>query len=79
MKYKFLNFARQLGLMLLVIWTVISLVTLLIELIPGTPANAVLGETATQEQIDNFNRKHGLDRPPFFFTINRTAGFNGTG
>ena len=75
MKYKFLNFARQLGLMLLVIWTVISLVTLLIELIPGTPANAVLGETATQEQIDNFNRKHGLDRPSFFFTINRTDGF----
>ena len=35
MKYKVLNFARQLALILLVIWTVVSLVTLLIELVPG--------------------------------------------
>ena len=80
MKYKFLNFSRQLGLMLLVIWTVVSLVTLLIELVPGTPANAILGETATQEQIDNFNRKHGLDKPAFFISISSQRGleWNGT-
>lgn len=66
MKYKFLNIARQLGLMLLVIWTVVSLVTLLIEIVPGDPATTILGETATQEQIDGFRQKHGLDRPPFF-------------
>jgi hypothetical protein len=35
MKHKLRNFFRQLGLMLLVIWTVVSLVTLLIELVPG--------------------------------------------
>ncbi|MEQ1645883.1 MAG: ABC transporter permease, partial [Pyrinomonadaceae bacterium] len=68
MKYKFLNIARQLGLMLLVIWTVVSLVTLLIEIVPGDPATTILGETATQEQIDGFRQKHGLDRPPFFFS-----------
>ncbi len=66
MKYKFLNIARQIGLMLLVIWTVVSLVTLLIEIVPGDPATTILGETATQEQIDGFRQKHGLDRPPFF-------------
>jgi len=75
MKYKLLSFARQAGLIILVAWTVVSLVTLLIEFVPGTPATAILGETATQEQIDNFNRKHGLDRPAFFFSISTDEGF----
>lgn len=66
MKRSLLNLARQLLLMLLVIWTVVSLVTLLIEIVPGTPASVILGETATTEQIENFNRTHGLDRPAFF-------------
>jgi peptide/nickel transport system permease protein len=74
MKRRLLRFARQLGLMLLVIWTVVSLVTLLIELVPGSPAATILGETATQEQIENFNRKHGLDRPAFFFTYSNDRG-----
>lgn len=80
MKYKLLNFARQLALTLLVIWTVVSLVTLLIELVPGTPASTILGETATAEQIANFNQKHGLDRPAFFFSVDPEEGFvwNGT-
>jgi ABC-type dipeptide/oligopeptide/nickel transport system permease component len=71
MKYKLLNFAKQLGLLLLVVFTVVSLVTLLIEIVPGDPATAILGENATPEQIDNFNRKHGLDKPAFFFTYNK--------
>ena len=68
MKYKFLNFARQFALILLVMWSVMSLVTLLIEFVPGTPAAAILGETATAEQIANFNAKHGLDKPAFFIS-----------
>src|SRR6476659_4470816 len=75
MKHKLLHFGRQLALMLLVIWTVVSLVTLLIELVPGTPATTILGETATAEQVENFNRKHGLDRPAFFFSYNSENGF----
>lgn len=75
MKYKLLNFARQLALMLLVIWTVVSLVTLLIEAVPGDPAMVILGENATQEQIENFRVKHGLDRPAFFFTYSAEGGF----
>ena len=80
MKYKLLNLARQLMLMLLVIWTVVSLVTLLIELVPGSPAATILGETATAEQIANFNQKHGLDRPAFFVSYSSGAGlvWNGT-
>ncbi len=79
MKYKLLNLARQLGLMLLVIWTVVSLVTLLIELVPGSPAATILGETATAEQIANFNQKHGLDRPAFFFSFDNEKGFTWNG
>jgi ABC-type dipeptide/oligopeptide/nickel transport system permease component len=79
MKYKLLNFARQLALMVLVIWTVVSLVTLLMEVVPGDPATAILGETATQEQIDNFNHKHGLDRPAFFFSYYSESGFTWNG
>jgi ABC-type dipeptide/oligopeptide/nickel transport system permease component len=75
MKYKILNFVRQLALILLVIWTVVSLVTLLIELVPGSPATTILGETATAEQIANFNQKHGLDRPAFFFSYSSESGF----
>jgi len=75
MKYKLLNLIRQAALMLLVIWTVVSLVTVLIELVPGSPAMTILGETATAEQIDNFNRKHGLDRPAFFFSYSKESGF----
>lgn len=75
MKYKLLNFARQLALTLLVSWTVVSLVTLLIELVPGTPAGTILGDTATAEQIANFNEKHGLNRPAFFFSVDSEKGF----
>jgi ABC-type dipeptide/oligopeptide/nickel transport system permease component len=80
MKYKFLNFLRQLAILLLVTWTVVSLVTLLIELVPGSPAVTILGETATSEQIANFNAKHGLDKPAFFFTYSSEKGvvWNGT-
>jgi peptide/nickel transport system permease protein len=75
MKYTLLNFVRQFALMLLVIWTVVSLVTLLIEIVPGDPATVILGETATQEQIEVFRTKHGLDRPAFFFSYSSDGGF----
>lgn len=75
MKYKFFNFAKQLALTLLVIWTVVSLVTFLIEIVPGDPATVILGETATAEQIAGFRAKHGLDRPAFFFSYTSDNGF----
>lgn len=67
MKQKLFGVLRRIGFLVLVVWTVVSLVTLLIELVPGDPATAVLGEQATPEQLAQFRAKHGLDRPPFFF------------
>lgn len=69
MKHKFLAFLRRFAMLLLVVWTVVSLVTLLIELVPGDPAVAILGDQATPEQITQFRQIHGLDRPPFFFSF----------
>src|SRR5438093_7896717 len=66
MKHKLFGLLRRIGLLILVVWTVVSLVTILIELVPGDPAVAVLGEQATPEQLAQFRAKHGLDRPPFF-------------
>src|SRR6266581_5515790 len=66
-----LGFLRRIGLLILVVWSVVSLVTLLIELVPGDPAIAVLGDQATPEQLAQFRAKHGLDRPPFFFSFPR--------
>ncbi len=74
-KYKVLGTLRRIAILLLVVWTVVSLVTILIELVPGDPAVAVLGEQATPEQFEQFRQKHGLDRPPFFLSFPRdTAG-----
>jgi len=79
MKFKLFRFARSVGLTLLVIWTVVSLVTLLIELVPGDPATTILGETATLEQRENFNHQHGLDRPAFFVSYNSADGLKWNG
>ena len=70
---KILGGLRRLAILLLVAWTVVSLVTLLIELVPGDPAVAILGDQATPEQFTQFRQKHGLDRPPFFFSCPRDA------
>jgi ABC-type dipeptide/oligopeptide/nickel transport system permease component len=69
MKQKLFGVLRRAGFLVLVVWTVVSLVTLLIELVPGDPATAVLGDQATPEQLAQFRAKHGLDRPPFLFSF----------
>jgi len=71
LRHRLLGSLRRLLILLLVVWTVVSLVTILIELVPGDPAVAVLGEQATPEQFAQFRQKHGLDRPPFFFSFPR--------
>jgi len=71
LRYRIFGGLRRLLILLLVAWTVVSLVTILNEMVPGDPAVAVLGEQATPEQFAQFRQKHGLDRPPFFFSFPR--------
>src|SRR5258705_12348771 len=46
-----------------VLAVVLTVVFLLIHLIPGDPASAMLGPSATTEQIEATRRDLGLDRP----------------
>lgn len=55
--------ARRLVLTIPVLLGVATLVFSLIHLIPGDPAQAMLGETAPQADVDELRRRLGLDRP----------------
>jgi peptide/nickel transport system permease protein len=48
-----------------IVVAVTFLTLMLVELLPGDPAYAVLGEFATQEQVDAFNEELGLNDPVF--------------
>jgi ABC-type dipeptide/oligopeptide/nickel transport system permease component len=54
---------RRLALTLPVLLGVATLVFSLIHFIPGDPAQAMLGETAAQEDVDALREKLGLNRP----------------
>jgi len=69
MKRKLLGFLRRAGFLILVVWTVVSLVTILIELVPGDPAAAVLGDQATPEQLAQFQSPARTGSSSFFFRI----------
>ncbi|MBI4266481.1 MAG: ABC transporter permease [Acidobacteria bacterium] len=55
--------ARRLLLTIPVLLGVVTLVFSLIHFIPGDPAQAMLGETAAQEDVDALRQRLGLDRP----------------
>jgi len=42
---------------------ILLVVFVLVRLIPGEPCKAILGEKASPETCERFNREHGLDRP----------------
>ena len=54
---------RRLLLTIPVLLGVATLVFSLIHLIPGDPAQAMLGDTASQEEVDKLRVRLGLDRP----------------
>jgi peptide/nickel transport system permease protein len=59
-----LNYAiRRIGQTLPVALLVTVLIFLLIKLIPGDPASAILGERASDEAVQALHKQWGLDRP----------------
>jgi len=54
---------RRLFILVPVLWAVVTLVFLLIHLVPGNPAELLLGPNATPEQIQNVETQLGLDKP----------------
>jgi len=55
--------ARRLVLTIPVLIGVATLVFALIHLVPGDPAQAMLGEGASQQDVENLRKSLGLDRP----------------
>ena len=55
--------ARRLALTVLVLFGVATLVFSLIHLIPGDPAQAMLGDAASQQDVEELRHRLGLDRP----------------
>lgn len=47
----------------LTVWAAITLVFLLVRIVPGDPAAAILGESATEEERDALRERLYLDRP----------------
>lgn len=56
--------AQRLGLGLLTLWVVSMIIFLGVELLPGDLAEAILGQSATEETVAAFRRELKLDLPP---------------
>ncbi len=56
--------AQRLGLGLLTLWVVSMIIFLGVELLPGDLAQAILGQSATEETVAAFRRELKLDLPP---------------
>ena len=54
---------RRLFILVPVLWAVVTLVFLLIHLVPGDPAELLLGPNATPEQIQTVREQLGLNKP----------------
>jgi len=50
---------------ILLLWAVVTVVFFALRLVPGGPAVAVLGDWASSDKIEAFNKKWGLDKPVF--------------
>lgn len=55
--------ARRLATAIPVVVVVATITFFLVQLAGGSPAGAILGANATQDQVDSFERGLGLDRP----------------
>jgi peptide/nickel transport system permease protein len=56
--------AQRLGLGLITLWVVSMIIFLGVELLPGDLAQAILGQSATEETVAAFRRELKLDLPP---------------
>jgi peptide/nickel transport system permease protein len=57
--------ARRLVYLLVQVLLIATIVFLLIRLVPGDPARAVVGETASEEQVQVMRQRLGIDRPVY--------------
>ncbi|HKX27829.1 MAG TPA: ABC transporter permease, partial [Blastocatellia bacterium] len=63
MRTVILVLAKRLLLVVPVVWSVVTLVFLLIHIVPGDPVRNSLGDNATEAQVMELKHKLGLDLP----------------
>ncbi len=56
-------FARRIAFALVTLWAVLTLVFFIVRIVPGDPAQVILGEQATADAIAAMRTRLGLDRP----------------
>ncbi|MEX2542917.1 MAG: ABC transporter permease [Trueperaceae bacterium] len=54
---------RRLGYAIFVVWGAVTIIFIVMRFVPGDPATALLGPTATPDQIEATRTRLGLDRP----------------
>ena len=54
---------QRLALGVVTLWVISVIVYGLVDMLPGNFAQALLGQSATPEVVENFNKRAGLDRP----------------
>ncbi len=54
---------QKIGYALLTLWGVVTVIFLLFTLLPGDPAQMMLGQNESEEQLENVRRKYGFDKP----------------
>ncbi|MDW8443647.1 MAG: ABC transporter permease [Acetobacteraceae bacterium] len=55
--------ARRIGFALITLWAVLTVVFFIVRVLPGDPAQVILGDQATAEAIAALRGRLGLDRP----------------
>jgi peptide/nickel transport system permease protein len=56
---------RRLGLAMITLFAVLTLVFILVRVVPGDPAQVILGDQASREAIEALHQRLGLDQPIF--------------
>lgn len=64
---------RRLGYALFVVWGAVTIIFVVMRFVPGDPASAMLGPTATSEQIEAARTRLGLDQPLLVQYVNYIA------
>ncbi|MFT4210871.1 MAG: ABC transporter permease [Microbacterium sp.] len=60
----------KLGELIIVVALIVLLTSVLVRLIPGSPATTILGSAASAEAIESLNQQLGLDRPVWAQAVN---------
>jgi len=66
---------QRLALGLLLLWAVSALIFFGVEALPGDAAQAMLGQSATQQALDNLREQMGLNQPLFTRYFHWLGGF----